>query len=158
MQLKLNKFTASLLLAVLSPLVFVIKMFQNLSGGKKAKAVEHQNTIEGDPLAYTGDRPLVVALWMNGASLWKVATEPALERLKLEFTGRCEFAYIECKDSGTMDRFKADILPLVILYNRGTEIARYPNLMSEDQLKTVLERMMKDGLSGSALNPVDSHQ
>ena len=158
MQLKLNKFTASLLLAALSPLVIAIKMFQKLSGGKTVKVAEYQNTFEGDPLDYAGDRPLVVAIWADWASLWKMATGPALERLKLEYAGCCEFAYIECKDSGIKDHFKADVLPLVILYHRGTEIARYPNLMSEDQIKTVLETMMTAGLSGSALSPVDSHQ
>ena len=107
-------------------------------GGKKAKA-DYPSTIEGDPLAYTGDHPLVIAVWSDWASLWKAATEPVVSSLQVEFGGRCEFVYVECRDAKIREQYKVDIVPVVLVYHRGVELARFPNVMVGDEVRKAIE-------------------
>lgn len=58
MRIRLNRFTALLLLILLLPIVLPIKLYRwvTATGTKPV----YQITLEGDPLAYFGERPVVV--------------------------------------------------------------------------------------------------
>ena len=94
MRITLNRFTAGLLLILLSPIVLPIKLLNAVTG--RCKKPTYIGTIEGDPFAYDGDRPVLIAIWATWASIWQAATEKVVEHLKNEFSGKYEFAYVEC--------------------------------------------------------------
>ena len=136
MRVTLNRFGAGLLLILLSPIVLVIKALQAITGqGKKPAYV---STIEGDPLAYAGDRPVLIAVWATWASVWRAATEQIVEQLRSEFAGKCEFAYVECVNSAVKDAYRADVVPVLILRLRGQELGRFVNTLEADQVRQAI--------------------
>ena len=136
MKITLNRFTAGLLLILLSPIVLSIKIFNAVTGrGKKPAYI---GTIEGDPLAYSGDRPLLIVVWASWASVWQAATEGVVQQLKDEFSGKCEFAYVECTDRAAMDAYRANVVPVLILRHRGQELARFVNTLAVEEVRKAI--------------------
>src|ERR1700733_3487679 len=116
MQIKLNRFTAGLLRILLTPVVLLIKLMNAVTG--RGQKTSYTSTIDGDPLAYDGDRPVLIAVWASWASVWRAATATVVEQLKDEFSGKCEFAYVECVDRSVNDLYRADVVPVLILRHR----------------------------------------
>jgi hypothetical protein len=136
MRITLNRFTAAILLILLSPIVLMIKLINATMGrGKKASYV---STIEGDPLAYDGDRPVLIAIWATWASVWKAATEKVVDQLKGEFSGECEFAYVECLGRSVQDAYRADVVPVLILRHRGKELGRFVNTLQAEEVRQAI--------------------
>jgi hypothetical protein len=136
MRITLNRVTAGLLRIVLIPIILPIKLLNALTGrGKKPAYV---STIPGDPLAYDGDRPLLIAVWAGWASVWRIATEKVVEQLKEEFSGKCEFAYVECADRSVTNAYRADVVPVLILRHRGQELARFANTLEADPVRQAI--------------------
>ena len=124
------------MLIILFPVVLVIRLLRMLTGGRKKPV--YVGTIDGDPLTYMGDRPLVIAVWATSASVWKAATEQVIERLKTELAGRCEFAYVECNSTEVRERYKATVVPLVVIWHRGKEVSRFVNVLKSDEIRQSL--------------------
>ena len=143
MRIKLNRFTAGLLLLVLLPIVVPIRLWKRLTGRGRPPA--YTNTINVDPFAYDGPRPLVVAMWASYATVWKVATEQVIEQLRGEFAGKCEFVYIDGSRPASADpRLNVDVLPAVVVFHGGREVGRFVNLLDPDEPRKLL-----GGLAGA---------
>jgi hypothetical protein len=110
MPIRLSRFTGLLLFIVLLPIALPVILWKRITG--RSRAPSYRNTIEVDPLSYDGPRPLVIAIWASYATVWEVATEKAIEQLRLEFDGNCEFVYIDGSRPGSIDpRFNVDVQP-----------------------------------------------
>jgi thioredoxin-like negative regulator of GroEL len=110
-----------------------MKLYQWATGtGKKPT---YPNTLEGDPLAYAGPRPVVVSLWATWAAVWTAATEQIIRDLQGEFAGRCEFVYIEANDRSVRESYKVDVVPAVLVFHGGQEVGRFINLSEADALR-----------------------
>jgi hypothetical protein len=136
MEITLNRFTAGLLLIALYPIVLLVRLFKAVTGGGKKLA--YVGTVEGDPLAYVGDRPIIIAVWATWASVWQAATAGIVEQLKGEFSGKCEFAYVECVDRSVMDAYGASVVPVLILRLRGQDLARFVNALDAEQVRKAI--------------------
>jgi len=141
MAIRLNRFVAVLLFILLSPIVLPIWLYRWLTG--KGKKPVYENTLEGDPTSYTGERPVVVALWATWASVWNAATEQIVMNLQTKFQGRCEFVYVEATSRGVLAKYGTDIVPAVIVMERGQEVGRFVNLLDG----AVLERCLEERLA-----------
>ncbi len=132
MQIKLNRFTAGLLRILLTPVALLIKLMSAVTG--RGQKTSYISTIDGDPLAYDGDRPVLIAVWASSASVWRAATATVVEQLKDEFSGKCEFAYVECVNRMVNKVYRADVVPVLILRHRGQELARFVNTLEAGQV------------------------
>lgn len=133
MRIRLDRITATMLLLLLAPIVLPMKLYQWATGtGRKPT---YPNTLEGDPLAYTGPRPVVVSLWATWAAAWKAATEQIVRELQSEFAGRCEFVYIEVADRSATESYKVDVVPAVLVFHGGQEVGRFINLSEAAPLR-----------------------
>lgn len=140
MRITLNRHTAKLLLILLAPLVLVIKLANAVTGrGKKPSYV---STIEGDPLAYDGDRPILIAVWATWAAVWRAATASVVEQLKHKFSGKCEFAYVECTTNSVNETYRANVIPVLILRHRGQELARFVNTGDAEQVRQAIAKCL----------------
>lgn len=140
MAIRLNRFVALLLLILLSPIVLPIWLYRWLTGtGKKPV---YENTLEGDPTSYTGERPVVVALWATWASVWSAATEQIVVNLQQKFAGRCEFAYVEATSRGLLEKYGTDVVPTVIVFQNCQEVGRFVNLLDGEELERCLEERL----------------
>jgi hypothetical protein len=138
MQIVVNRWTALLLLIVLLPFIIPIKLYQWLTGtGKKPT---YFNTLEGDPRAYAGDRPVVIALWAMGLTVWEVATEQIVQQLQNEFDGKCEFVYVEAVTFAVEEDYKVDNIPAVLVLHHGQEVGRFLNLMEPNELRQCIAK------------------
>ncbi|WP_165228176.1 hypothetical protein [Aquisphaera insulae] len=136
MLIKLNRFTAGVLLVALAPIALTIRLFNAVTGrGKKPSYV---STIDGDPLEYDGERPILIAVWAPWASVWRAATEHVVEQLRDEFGGRCEFAYVECAGRSIKDAYRADVVPVLILRKQGAELARFANTLEPEAVRKAI--------------------
>lgn len=136
MQIRLNRFTALLLLVLLLPIVLPIKLYRWVTGtGKKPV---YSSTLEGDPLAYSGERPVVVALWATWASVWWAATEQIVRDLQSEFAGKSEFVYVQATRRGVLEKYRVEIVPAVLVFQRGQELGRFINLLDAESLRQLL--------------------
>ena len=143
MKLKLNRFTAGLLLILLSPIVLAIKLLNAVTGrGKKPTYI---GTIEGDPLGYDGDRPLLIAVWATWASIWQAATENVVQQLKDEFSGKCEFAYVECANRAVRETYGVDVVPVLILRRHGQELGRFVNTLEAEDVRKAISECVASG-------------
>ncbi|HEV2294322.1 MAG TPA: hypothetical protein VGR35_10725 [Tepidisphaeraceae bacterium] len=143
MRITLNRFTGRLLLLALLPIVLPIRLWKWLTG--RGRPPTYTNTIEVDPLAYDGPRPLVVSIWASYATVWKVATEKVIEQLRDEFAGKCEFMYIDGSRAASVDpRFNVDVLPAVLVFHEGREAGRFVNLLDPEEPRKLL-----GGLAGA---------
>lgn len=136
MRVPLNRLTLRVLLVVLTPIVVAIKLVNAITG--RGKRPTYVGTIEGDPLAYDGDRPIVIAMWAKWAAVWRASTEKVVERLKEEFTGQCEFAYVECTGRAVTDRYGASVVPVLIVRHRGHEVARFVNALDAEPVREAI--------------------
>lgn len=134
MAIRINWLTAKLLMVLLFPLVLMIRAANLVLGSRKPI---YQSTIEGDPLAYAGEKPILIAVWADWASVWE-ATSAVVEELKMEFAGRCEFAYVEMTSAEIRQLYAANIVPGLILRHRGQEIGRFVNTMRADEVRQTL--------------------
>ncbi len=139
MRIRVNRVTAALLLLLLAPIVLPIRFYRWLTG--KGKKPTYANTLESDPLAYAGQRPLVVSLWATWATVWSVATERIIRELQTEFADRCEFVYIEAADRSVTASFRVDVVPAVLVFHGGQEVARFINLLEADALRQCLAQL-----------------
>jgi thioredoxin-like negative regulator of GroEL len=141
---RINRFVALLLLILLSPIVLPIRLYRWLTGtGKKPV---YENTLEGDPLSYTGERPVVVALWATWASVWNAATARIVVDLQKKFAGRCEFVYVEATSRGVLETYGADIVPTVLVIQNRQEVGRFVNLLDGEEFERCLaERLAVAG-------------
>ncbi len=131
MAIVVTRVTARILLALLFPLWLALKVFWYLMGYRKPIYV---STIDGDPLRFAGDKPLVIALWHEGLSFWD-DTAAAVEQLRAEFAGRCEFAYVEVTSRAVAEAYNSPVVPALILRHRGAEVGRFVNVMSADEVR-----------------------
>lgn len=136
---KINRPIAYVLLVLLYPFVLISRLIGWLRGDKNP---EYGSTIEGDPLAYSGSRPLVVAVWGRYASVWTVSTAQVVEDLKSEFEGKCEFAYVESSSRAVDSRFQVEIVPTVVVFSCGKEVARFVNLSEIDEIRPTLQTLL----------------
>ena len=135
MAIRINRFAAILLMVLLFPLVLCIRLVQFLMGHRKS---EYVGTFEGDSLAYSGENPLLIAVWAEGAAVWTAATADVVEQLKQEFAGRCEFAYVEASGRSVIDAYRVEVVPVLILRHRGTEVGRFANVLGADEVRTAI--------------------
>lgn len=135
MQIRINRVMAIVLMGLLYPLVLVIRLVRLLAGRRRPKYV---GTVEVDPLEYAGDKPILIAVWAVGASVWEAATAEVVEQAKKEFVGRCEFAYVEASSSAVTEAYGANIVPVLILRHRGTEVGRFVNTMRLEELRPAI--------------------
>jgi hypothetical protein len=103
---------------------------------------ETYNTLEGDPLAYRGEKPVVVALWATWASVWSAATEQIVRDLQTEFAGECEFAYVEAVQRTVLEKYRIDVVPTVLVFQRNQEVGRSVNLLDAGQLRQCIEPLV----------------
>jgi hypothetical protein len=134
MTFRLNRATAFLLVLLLWPLVRVIRVWQSLTGYRKP---EYAGTIEGDPMAYAGDKPLLIAVWGEYATVWTAATADVVEQLKAEFADRCEFTYVE-ESREVREKYQAEVVPVLILRHRGQELGRFVNTVEADEVRPAI--------------------
>lgn len=143
MRITLNRFAARLLLLLLLPIVIPVRLWKRLTG--RGCPPSYTNTIDVDPLAYDGPRPLVVAIWASYATVWKVATANVIQQLRDEFAGKCEFVYIDRSRAASVDpRFQVDVLSAVLVYHGGREMGRFINLLAPQEPRQLLR-----GLAGA---------
>jgi hypothetical protein len=135
MQIRINRFMAIVLMVLLFPLVLVVRLIGLLTGHRKP---EYVGTVDGDPLAYAGDKPILIAVWAEGASVWEAATAEVLEQLKNEFAGRCEFAYVEASSRAVIEAYGAKVVPVLILRYRGAEVGRFVNTMGSEEVQSAI--------------------
>ena len=138
MRLTINRLTAGLLLLLLAPVVLPLKLYRWVTGAGRKPS--YHSTVEGDPLAYTGEQPLVVSLWASWATVWKVATEQIVRELQAEFAGRCEFAYVEVTGRAIEEKYGVQVTPAVLVFHGGREIGRFINLLEADELRSCVSK------------------
>jgi thioredoxin-like negative regulator of GroEL len=138
--MRLNRLTGCLLLVLLFPLVLLTRLCRSVMGGNKK--LNYQNTIQGDPLAYSGDRPLLIAVWAPWASIWFTATQQVVDQLKADFSGRCEFAYVECTTPTLQQAYQASVLPMLLIRHRGREVARFVNTLDSGDVRPTLTHLL----------------
>lgn len=135
MAIRINRVTASVLLVLLYPLVLAVRLARLLTGHRKPVYV---GTIEGDPLEYAGDKPVLIAVWAEWASVWTAATAGLVAQLQAEFAGGCEFAYVEASSKAVTERYDANIVPVLILRHRGAEVGRFVNTLGLEEVRPAI--------------------
>jgi hypothetical protein len=94
-------------------------------------AVELSPTYDGPIDQYRGGKTLLVAVHAPWASVWR-ATAGALTKVDRALY---DIKLIDAdRDKQTVRDLGVDIIPTVIVYKNGHEVARRPNMMSIDQL------------------------
>jgi hypothetical protein len=138
MRIRLNRFTVLLLLLLLLPIVIPIKLYRWVLG--TAKRPVYPSSLDGDPLGYPGERPVVVALWATWASIWSVATERIVRQLQADFAGKCEFIYLEATGRAVQQKYKVEVIPAVLVFHHGQEVGRFINLLEADELRQCIAK------------------
>jgi thioredoxin-like negative regulator of GroEL len=72
------------------------------------------------------------------AHIWDVATSGIVERLREEFAGRCEFAYVDATSRAVRDAYGAQVVPTLILRHHGTEIGRFVNVLKDADVRSAI--------------------
>ena len=143
MRIRVNRVTAGILLILSAPVVLPIKLYRWMTGtGKKPV---YRNTIDGEPLNYAGDRPIVVSIWATWASVWSVATAGVIQQMQTEFAGKCEFVYVEATGRDVENKYEVKVIPAVLVFHRGQEVGRFINLMEPEELRSCLSQWTADG-------------
>jgi hypothetical protein len=140
MQLKLNRFTTLLLLVFLAPVVLPIWLYQWIT--ETAYNPQYDNSVDGDPLEYAGDKPIIISVWAKWASVWKTITDDLVSQLRAEYGDRCEFAYIEITKQIQMVELGHDVAPTVILRQKGNDIERFPNMIDRGELEAAINKLL----------------
>ena len=73
-------------------------------------------------------------LWHEGLACWEY-TAAAVDQLRGEFAGRCEFAYVEVTSGAVAEAYGAPVLPALILRHRSAEVGRFVNVLSADDVR-----------------------
>ncbi|MDR3633548.1 MAG: thioredoxin family protein [Isosphaeraceae bacterium] len=88
-------------------------------------------TYDGPISQYQGGKTLLVAVYAPWASVWR-ATSEALAGVD---HSRYDLAMIDAdRDRQAVRDLGVEIIPTVLVFREGKEIARLPNMMSLDQL------------------------
>lgn len=88
-------------------------------------------TFDGPIEQYNGGKTLLVAVHADWASVWR-ATAEALSKVDRE---RYDIKLIDADHNRQMVRdMGVTMVPMVIVFRDGKEVARLPNMMSLDQL------------------------
>ena len=112
-------------------IVAVVAIVWHLARRLRKSAVALFPTYEGPIDQYRGGKTLLVAVHASWASVWRATAEaltkadPALYDIKLIDADR---------DAQAVRDLGVDIIPTVIVFKDGHEVARRPNMMSIDQL------------------------
>lgn len=138
MRIRLSRVGAIVLIILLSPVVVTLRLVRFLRLRRQREQPELTSSIQGDPLAYTGDAPLLIALWADWAHVWQAATRGIVEQLEREFVGRCEFAYVDASRRTVRGDYGAEVVPTLILRHRGVEIERFPNVLEPDEVRSAI--------------------
>jgi hypothetical protein len=139
MQLRLTRIGTLLLMILLLPFVATLRLVRFIR--RREKPI-YTNSIEGDPLAYAGDNPILIALWADWAHIWDVATRGIVAQLEHEFPGRCEFAYIEATSRTVKSTYGTRVVPTLILRHHGAEIERFVNVLKPDDVRAAIARVV----------------
>lgn len=137
MRIRLTRHTAILLMVLLFPVVAVGRVVRALRGRKNPAL---RNSIDGDPFAHIGDTPVLIALWADWAHIWVAATRGMVEQLQREFAGRCEFTYVDASAASVRTAYGVAVVPTLILRHRGAEIARFPNALKVEDVRSAIDR------------------
>jgi hypothetical protein len=137
MPIRLTRFRTILLVIVLLPFVAVLRFVRRLRRRQKQKP-RYTSSIDGDPLAYAGDRPILIAVWADWSHIWEVATSGIVDRLRQEFAGRWEFVYVEVNSRAVSDAYGAHVVPTLILRHHGVEIARFVNVLKDEDVRSAM--------------------
>jgi Thioredoxin len=138
MRIPLNRLTLRLLYWALFPIVLALRLTGWVLGGRERQApLVYHDTLEGDPLAYRGPRPVVVSIWADWAPVWKAAAAEIVAQMREEFAGRCEFVYVQATQAAG-EKFKVDVVPTVLVYCDGAETGRFTNLLQDDALRACI--------------------
>lgn len=135
MRIRLSRVGAIVLIILLLPFVATLRLVRFLR--RREKPV-FTNSIDGDPLAYIGDKPLLIALWADWAHIWDVATRGIVQQLEREFAGQCEFAYVDASRRSVRQAYGAHVVPTLILRQQGAEIKRFMNVLDADDVRSAI--------------------
>lgn len=135
MQIRLTRFRTIVLLILLVPFVAVLRVVRTL---RRQKKPVYTSSIDGAPLAYVGDNPILIAVWADWAHVWNIATGRIVEQLRREFAGRCEFAYVEATSRAVTDAYGAQVVPTLILRHHGADIERFVNVLRHDDVRSAI--------------------
>jgi hypothetical protein len=141
MRIRLTRLAAIILLILLFPFVVSLRLVRVLRR-RRAETVL-TGSIDGDPLAYTGDAPVLIALWADWATVWQVATRGVVEQLEREFAGRCEFAYVDASARTVRGAYGAAVVPTLILRQHGTDIERFVNVLKVEDVRSAIAAAIK---------------
>ena len=141
MRIRLTRLAAIILLILLFPAVVTLRLVRVLRQRRENTGLT--SSIEGDPLAYTGDAPVLIALWADWASIWQVATRGVVEQLEREFAGRCEFAYVDASTPAVRGAYSVPVVPTLILRQHGTEVKRFVNVLKVDDVRSAIIAAIK---------------
>lgn len=99
---------------------------------RKSESIPKVNaTYNGLPEDHRGEKTLLVAVHAKWASVWLV-TAGVLANLDSD---KYDIMLINADDShDAVKSLGVEIIPTVIVYQHGKEIARLPNMMNADQL------------------------
>lgn len=135
MRVRLSRIGVRILRIVLLPIVATLRV---LRGQRREEKPALTSSIDGDPLSYTGDRPLVIAVWADWATVWQVVTRAIVQQLQHEFAGRCEFAYVDASRRTVRNAYGTPVVPTLILRQRGAEISRFVNVVKPDDIRSAI--------------------
>lgn len=135
MQMRVTRFGTIVLMILLLPFVGALRLVRVLR--RRDKPV-YTSSIDGPPLAYAGDNPILIAVWADWAHIWDVATSGIVEQLRQEFAGRCEFAYVEATGRAVRAAYGAQVVPTLILRRHGADIERFVNVLRPDDVRSAI--------------------
>lgn len=135
MQMRLTRFRIIFLIILLLPFVLAIRLVHAVR--RREKPV-YTSSIDGPPLDYAGDNPILIAVWADWAHIWEVATSGIVEQLRKEFAGRCEFAYVEATGRAIRSAYGVQVVPTLILRRHGADIERFMNVLRPDDVRAAI--------------------
>jgi thioredoxin-like negative regulator of GroEL len=135
MQIRLTCVRTILLMIVLLPFVAALRLVRALR--RREKPV-YASSIDDAPLDYVGENPILIVVWADWAHVWDIATSGIVERLREEFAGRCEFAFVEATSRAVRDAYGAQVIPTLILRHHGADIERFVNVLRPDDVRSAI--------------------
>ena len=135
MRIRLTRLTAIILIILLFPFAAIGRLVRAL---RRRERFVLKSSINGDPLAYTGHAPVLIALWADWAHVWNAATRGLVEQLQRDFVGRCEFAYVEVSNPAVKKVYDVAVVPTLILRQHGLDIKRFVNVLKVDEVRSAI--------------------
>jgi len=106
-------------------------------------------TLTGDKLeaqAFQTTSPVVLDFYQASCPPCRTL-EPSLERMAKQYAGRLPVYRVDIeRDMAAAERFRVQSIPTVLILREGKEIARLDGLITDDDLKAALERVVRDSL------------